>query len=165
MNFITFWGEGFRGGKSDTLSKFNLKYPQKDLTEDEKIIIPNISENNEIKNIFGSLQLIIFYFANKNFKKDIEIKEILKDPPEYLKINESCSNFFNQEGHNFKVNQLMNIFFYFEHLCFDDLIKTLKSEYKAKISKEIDNKIKEQLVTNVEIIDKEFIKNLSAAVR
>ena len=34
LNFITYWSEGFRGGKSDTLSLFYLKYPQKDLTED-----------------------------------------------------------------------------------------------------------------------------------
>ena len=128
--------------------------------------LKNISQdNNKIKNFFGSLQLIIFYLTNNNFKADEEIKEILKEPPEYLKINNNCSSFFNQGDNNFKANQIMNIFFYFEHLCFDDLTKTLQQEYKAKINKETENKIKVQLLANPLKEDKLFIKDLSAALR
>ena len=36
LDFVAFWGEGFRGGKSDTLIKFYEKYPQEDLNKDEK---------------------------------------------------------------------------------------------------------------------------------
>ena len=36
LNFVTYWSEGLRGNKSDTLSNYYDKYPQKDLDENEK---------------------------------------------------------------------------------------------------------------------------------
>ena len=36
LNFVTFWSEGFRGSRSQILSNFYLKYPQKDLNNQEK---------------------------------------------------------------------------------------------------------------------------------
>ena len=60
----------------------------------------------------------------------------------------------------------MNIFFYFEHLCFEELTKTLQFEYQAKIEKNLENKIKEELIANVtKKEDKLFIRDLSAALR
>ena len=173
INFITFWGEGFRGGKSEILSKFYLKYPQKDLTEEEKnkifSYIQKISGDNiKIKNFFSSIQLIIFYLTNNNFSVEEKINNILEKAPEYLKINRDYSNFstfFKNEGNSLKANQLMNIFFYIEHLVFEDLLKTLHQEYKAPIDKNLEEEIKEKLLNNTKNEDKLFIKDLSAALR
>ena len=40
----------------------------------------------------------------------------------------------------------MSLFFYFEHLCFDDLVETLQEEYKVLIPEDIKNKITEKLI-------------------
>ena len=131
LNFITYWGEGFKGGKSDILNKFYLKYPQTDLTKEEKkkifIYINEINGDKKeiIKNIYGSIQILIFYLTKNNFKADEEIKIILNYFPDSLNINKNLFNFFGYKGNNFNVNKLMNILFYFENLCFDDLVKIL----------------------------------------
>ena len=122
-------------------------------------------ENDKIKNFFGSIQLIIFYLTNNNFSEEEEINKILENSPEYLKINIHCSNFFKNEGNSFKANQLMNIFFYIEHLVFEDLLKTLHPEYQKKIEKTLEEEIREKLVNKVNDEDKLFIKDLSAALR
>ena len=52
LNFMAFWGEGFRGGKSETLSTFYLNYKQVDLTEEEiNTIIKYIKKRSENNNI------------------------------------------------------------------------------------------------------------------
>ena len=89
----------------------------------------------------------------------------MENAPEYLKIGKDCSDFFKNEGSSFKTNQLMNIFFYIEHLVFEDLVKTLHIEYKAGINKELQEKIKDKLLNNEKDEDKLFIKDLSAALR
>ena len=89
LNFVTYWGEGFIGGKSESLIKFYTKYPQKDLNvEDENILFNNLHEiynrnNNDFTKLYGSMQLIIFYLIDNNFKENEEISEI-KSNYEYL---------------------------------------------------------------------------------
>ena len=174
LNFVTYWSECFRGGRSDTLKTFYEKYPQKSLNNNEKKIITNyinsiISGNNyyDFKEFFGSLQLLIFYLSNNDVKKDDKISNILNDAPPYLKISNDCLHFFNNEGNQFILDKLMNIFFFIEHLCFYDLIESLQPEYRMEISDEIIKEIKAKL-----ILDKNPYKNykytvsdLAAAVR
>ena len=169
LNFITFWGEGFRGGKSEILSKFYSKYKQNDLTEDEKTTIFAFINKFEkrpdkIKTFFSSIQLIIFYLTNNSFKTDEKLNTILTHRPEYLKINEDCLNFFSKEGNIFKVNQLMNIFFYIEHLCFEDLKKIIHPIYQKGIDENVILKIKEK-IKNEKTEEKEFRIALSSALR
>ena len=148
LNFVIFWGEGFRGGQSEILQKFYDKYPQVDLNENEtqKIFsyIKNLykDKNYDFKSFFGSMQLIIFYLGNNSFIPDKDLKSILSKAPDYLKLNDNCIEFFKY--YNFKINQFMSIFFYIEHLSFQELIKTLNLEYKKDIDeiilKDIKNK-------------------------
>ena len=85
LNFITYWGEGFRGGNSSMISKFYLKYTQIDLTmEEKKDIINYIAQMNkkifaknkkqkryDFKNFFGSLQkLFLFLTTEEKVEKD-----------------------------------------------------------------------------------------------
>ena len=167
LNFITYWSEGFRGGKSDTLINFYLKYPQKDLTEYEIMIIfeyIQLEKNKDFKPFFGSMQLIIFYLTNNLYKNDEKIIDILNKAPKYLKISDICINFFSKEGKDFKVEKLMNVFFFIEHLCFEDLSNTLQPEYKKEIPKELQDKIKHKLLEqkNDNVLS---VKELAAALR
>ena len=142
LNFVTFYGEGFRGGKSDTLRKFYSKYPQKDLVDNEKEYIqeqiskisPEKKSKEKFKSLFSSIQLIIFYLANNDFNDEEEIKNII-EKHECLNIDKICKDFF-VSNNKFKINQLMNIFFFIEDLFFENLSKSLHKDYKTKIKDE-----------------------------
>ena len=58
----------------------------------------------------------------------------------------------------------MNIFFYFEHLCFKELCETLQSKYKEKIPEELPKKINNELLKN-NLNEGIEVKHLASAVR
>ena len=177
LNFITFWSEGFRGGRSEILSKFYLKYPQKDLNDKEKEnVIDYINKMNsekmernnikyDFKEFFGSMQMIIFYLTEKVFTKENDkISLILKNAPPYLKLSDDCRNFFLNEGNQLTSDKLMNLFFFFEHLCFEDLVDTIQNEYKKEIPEDKKKEIIDKLIKNYN--NKLYtLKDLGAAVR
>ena len=171
LNFVTYWSEGFRGGKSDTLSLFYLKYPQKDLREDEKLVIINYLENqkkkndNDLKSIFGSIQLILFYLTTSSFKNDEKIINVLDNSNQYLKVSNECYNFFLKEGKEFTIEKLMNVFSFIEHLCFKELSDTLQAEYKKEIPKDLQEKIKKKLLESKDKNEVISISQLASAVR
>ena len=178
LNFITFWGEGLRGSKSEMLSKFYLKYPQKDLNEEEKAIIVkyinkmnnenlrNKREKYDFKEFFGSIQLLIFYLTQKGvMKEDEKLYNIISNAPGYFKLSEDCKNFFDNEGQDISVNKIMNLFFFFEHLCFEDLADTLQAEYKMEIPEDVKVSITNKLLKEKDPQAKITIKDLAAATR
>ena len=60
----------------------------------------------------------------------------------------------------------MNIFFYIEHLCFNDLCKNLQPNFKNSIDYETEEKIKKKLLNEVNNQNKFYsIKDLAAALR
>ena len=167
LNFIIYWGEGLRGGQSDTILKFYDKYPQVDLNEDErKNIYSSIlklfkANKNNFNSFFGSMQLLMFHLSN-NLVPDKDMNSIIKNKPNYITLDESYEGFFSDK--NFNINQLMNIFFYTEHLLFNELCKTLQVEYKKKI----DDNVIEDIIKGLEIEnenDKLPWKDLAAAIR
>ena len=153
LNFVIFWGEGFRGEQSDTIVKFYDKYPQVDLNKEErKYIYSSIlklfkDNNNDFKSFFGSIQLLMFYLSD-NLVPYKKINLIIKNKPNNLTLDSSCINFFS--NNNFTINQFMNIFFYTEHLSFNELSKTLQEEYKKKIEDSIVEDIKKGLEIKIE---------------
>ena len=171
LNFVTYWSEGFRGGKSDTLSSFYIKYPQTDLNSEEKEKIINyiskkrMGKNYDFNSIFGSMQMILFYLANNSCKNDEKIINILKNAPKYLKIEEDCYEFFENEGYEIKLENLMNVYFFIEHLCYNGLVNTLLKEYKKEIPNDLKIKIKEKLFNSERKNEEYTIKELAAAVR
>ena len=179
LNFITFWGEGFRGGKSDMLSNFYSKYSQKDLDDKEKegIIeyidkmnkskILNNNDKYDFKEFFGSMQLLIFYLTEKGIRKDEDrISDILSKAPGYLKLSDDCKDFFLDEGKELTVNKIMNLFFFFEHLCFEDLVETLQPEYKKEIPEDLKKIIINKLLKKEKDPNEKYTtKDLAAAVR
>ena len=175
LNFMIFWGEGFRGGRSGTLIEFYKKYPQIDLNMKEKDLIVKyfislIYEEEEGKydfsKFYSSLNLIIFYLLNNNHNSEDKIFLELKKNPIFLKLSDDCKNFFSENGpgKDFRINKLMNIFFYIEHYCFEDLCETLQIEYRKEISPIIVEKIKKDLLNNKN--EKYYtLKDLAAALR
>ena len=59
----------------------------------------------------------------------------------------------------------MNLFFFFEHLCFNDLADSLQLEYKAQIPEDLKNKIIENLLNKKDPFDIISTRDLSAATR
>ena len=178
LNFVTYWGEGFRGGNSEMISKFYGKYKQKDLNNEEKQIvfeyISNMNKNKsakanqkrkyDFKEFFGSLQILLFYLTEKGvINEEEKIVNVIKNAPGYLKLSNDCKSFFHNDGKQFSLNQLMNLFFFFEHLCFEDLAETLQPEYRAVIPDDLKNKIIEKLVKKKDPVIS--IKDLGAATR
>jgi len=178
LNFITFFGEGLRGEKSEMLSKLYLKYSQKALSDEEKkIIIKYLNTmNNEnlrykkekldFRQFLGSIQLIIIYLVQKGFMKNEEkIISIINNDPEYFNLSKDCKIFFSNEGKIFTINKIIHLFFFFEDLCFGDLIKTLKKEYKMEIPEELKTSIINKLLKEKDLQDKVSVKDLEAATR
>ena len=179
LNFVSYWGEGFRGKNSNIICEFYSKYPQIDLdTKERQEIINYISKMNKVnegktriklynfKNFYGSMQIILFYLTKQEIiKEDETICNIIKNTSEQLKISNDCMSFFYNEGKNFTVKQLMNLFFFFEHLCFDDLSAYLQKEYKNPIQKELKIKITEKLLKARYSNDEITVKELAAATR
>jgi hypothetical protein len=60
---------------------------------------------------------------------------------------------------------MMNLFFFFEHLCFEDLAETLQPEYKAKIPEDTKTLIIEKLLKQKFPKDIITVKSLGAATR
>ena len=168
LNFVIFFGEGFRGGQSEIIQKFYDKYPQVDLNNEEKEKITSYiqklykDEKYDFKVFFGSMQLLIFFLSNNNLSPDKDLKTVINEKPDYLKLDEKCVNFFLEN--EFKINKFMGIFFYAEHLSFKELSKTLQPEYKKVIDPEIVEIIKKDLAEKKED-EKISWKELAAAVR
>jgi hypothetical protein len=107
------------------------------------------------------MQLLMFYLSN-NLVPYKDINSIIKNKPDYLKLDRSCIRLFSDK--DFTINQFMNIFFYTEHLSFNELSKTLQTEYKKAIEESIVVDIKKELEIKNEN-DKLPWKDLAAAVR
>ena len=177
LNFVTYWGEVFRGKNSEIIILFNQKYPQQDLGVEEKQNVFNYISNmnkkksknnkNDFKYFFASLQLLLFYLIKKGVMNQGEkIVNIINQAPSYLKLSDAFKNFFYEEGKNITLNELMNLFFFFEHLCFRDLAETLQPEYKAKIPEELKNRIIEQFLKQEKKPDDPIsVKDLATATR
>ena len=90
----------------------------------------------------------------------------MKKAPKYFKLSGDCRDFFYNDGIDLTVEKLMNLFFFFEHLCFDYLLDTLQNEYKKEIPDELKTKIVKKLLNKeIPFSDIISIKALGAALR
>ncbi len=80
-----------------------------------------------------SLQLLIYYLINNNYQNHFSIHEIIKNIPDFIQINDNCKEFFIQYK-NFKLNQLIPIFEYFELKSFPQIVKNINKKFKKLIS-------------------------------
>jgi len=170
LNFVSYWGEGFNGGKSNFLERFEKKYKTEDLTDEEKTIINEYIKDNfnkedpeDVKKIYGYLQLIIFHLINYNCNEEEEIVKTMENMAEIINIrDDNFKGIFTANGINLKVKKIIGVFLFFEHLCFDIFTANIKDDYKVDIDENIKNKISEKLMDEKNNKDK---KALAASVR
>jgi hypothetical protein len=176
LNLVIYWGEGFKGKRSQILIEFCMKYGQRELDENQKEIIFNyikekIINKDIIKQIFSFMQMLIIYLSTKkDLIKDLAILSLIKSLSIDFDFPQDVIDFFIVNEKIIAVDNLIDIYIIFEHLCFEDLIMILKDEYKKdideNIKKDISYKIQERLENkeiNYNLIFS--IKNFAIAIR
>lgn len=126
----------------------------------------NENKKYDFKDFFASMQMLIFYLTeNDVMKEDKTINKVIKNAPGYLKLFDNFVSFFNNEGKKFTLNKIMYLFYFFKHLCSNNLAETLQKEYRAPIPKDIKEKIIEKFIKKSDPKDLISIKKLGNAVR
>ena len=130
--------EGFRGEEnSSILPSFIASNPQKDLNDTQKKILYKFKleqYSREIrKKILFSIQLIITFYLDKPYGETL-IKDTLNDLPNYFVIPTITKDLLI--NNDFKVNEILSIFEYFELLCFEEFKNNLDLGYKKELTKE-----------------------------
>ena len=173
LNLINYWGEGFSGGKSDFLQRFEKLYKTNELSElnddEKKNINSYISHNydkndpNDFKKIYGDIQILIFYLINNDSDPNKTISSVINDLPDYIKnkFDVNFSGIFNAGNKELEVSKLISIFLFFEHLCFESFTSSLNEEYKKKIEEKDKNAINDKFLKG----NQNNTKALAAAVR
>ena len=137
--------EYFRERMPQILIEYSLKYVQKPLDNLEKeniikYIIEEFPDNYDFKNFLNSIQILIFYLANKEvIIDDLYLSDIIEKVPSDLKLSEDCNYFFLNKKYKLnelKINKLLNLYNFLEQFLYLIIIETLKYKYKGKISKE-----------------------------
>ena len=151
LKFVTYNFEGFRGNKSNVLIDFSEKYKQEPLSLENKqtiydIIIENYNDANKegVSKILFSLQLLIYYLTIERQNENDKLSDIVGKLPDYVILSKECIEFiekFEKVNVNIKFEHLIEIYSFFEFLCFDLIVKNLQDHYKQPISEDIQKKI------------------------
>jgi len=171
LNSNTYKSEYFREIRTQLFIEYMLKYVQEPLDNLEKeniikYIIEEFPDNYDFKNFFNSIQMLIFYLAEKEKEiiiDDLYISDIFEKTPSNLKLSEDCKYFFLNKKYKLnelKINKLLKINNFLEQFYYKDLIRNLNYKYKIKISKEKQKEIEVKLKDIIYIQ-----KDLAAAVR
>ena len=137
LNFVTYGFEGFRGNKTNILNVFIEKYTQIHLSfEKKKLLYDSIkqklqNEKEDLLKILFSTQFLIYHLSKETRKENEEIKLIIEELPDNIKISEECVDFFNEQ--KLKIEELLDVFSIIELLCIDPIINNLRKYYKLKI--------------------------------
>ena len=146
IKFITYFYEGFRGANSTVLVDFNLKYKQKELTEDEKNYINKIlkinNNSNFINDIFSSIQILMNEILKENYNQNFLLYDIIEKLPKYIILNEQLIKLIKDRYTEFKensftINSLFLIFEYFEDLCWEEIQKNIPLDYMLDLPKNV----------------------------
>ena len=122
LRTIIFLGES----NPQILTIFANKYPQNEINDEEKNIIMNFAKknylegNNSFKDFYESFLILFFYLNESKIELNIEknIKAIIELIPPDLNLSDDFYYFWKDEGKNFKLNKIIEIYLYFEHLYF-----------------------------------------------
>ena len=162
LNFVGYWGEGFNGGKSNFLERFEEKYEKSAINENIKNNF-TIEDPDDLKKIYGYLQTLIFYLIKYNCNVEETIVQTIDNLVEIGNINDqNFKSIFNTNGINLQVKKIVSVFLFFEHLCFKIFSESIKDEYKQEIDENIKDKIDQKLKNEK---NKNDTKALAASVR
>ena len=122
LRSIIFLGEG----NPQILTMFTKKYPQNEINDTEKDIIMDfakknyIEKNNSFKDFYESFHCLFFFLneSKNELNAQKSIKTILELIPSDLNLSDDFYNFWKDEGKNFILNKIIEIYLYFEHLYF-----------------------------------------------
>ena len=161
LKHFIFWGEG----SPEILTKFVIKYEQKNINEKEKEKIMNFIKKNYIqgksmKDLYESFMDLFFYLSEDKSKLNngIILEDLLKLIPPDLNLSKDFNEFID-EIKNFKLNQIFEVFLYLEHLYFELLI--YNNNYKNDFNRDIHNI--DEIITKLK--EFEFIDELIKALR
>ena len=175
LRYVIFQFEGFRGNKSNIMTKYIEKYKPKELNNEELEIILNYKNNHENKrflNILFSLQILIDIILENNIDKNELISNVIEQNDQNEKI-EMLEDLFNndKEKRLFTVDTLINVFNIIEIICWDKIKDTLINSYLMELNDNIKKNINKcftnEKIINNEINNQKLItkKNLSIAIR
>ena len=92
------------------------------------------NEINVLKEFYESFRILFFYLdENKNkiqLNLDKNMNEFLKYIPPDLNLSNDFYLFLNEEGKSFKLDKIVDIFLYFEHLYFGFYYFKHENEFK-----------------------------------
>ena len=137
LTFVTYCYEGFSGTKSSIITEFSSMYKQIPLSKENKQrIYDSIKEKLEsnieyLSKVLFSIQFLFYYLTQENKGENDDIKTIVQDLPDYVRISNECIEFFEKQ--KIKLNELEGLYSYVELLCFKLIIKNLRNIYMKKI--------------------------------
>jgi hypothetical protein len=182
LRYVTYQYEGFRGNKSNIITRFIEKYKPKELDIEELKIIYNYkhdwekNDNKKIINFLFSLQILIDIILENNYNNNELIINIIEEKNQNENIY-ILKYFFDlgKDKNLFTVDTLINIFNIFEIICWDKIKENLMDIYlmdiNEKIKKKIDNfflnENKENKGNSINENNQKIItkRNLSIAIR
>ena len=145
INFMIYLYQNFQGENSFLLRELYLRYPNKDLdNEEQKFLLENMNYKNlslnELRDIYSSLCLIIHEANKNNYETDCSIYNIIKKFPKYILLNKNLVKLFNDAHEKnikfFQVDKLFSIYELLEELCWKDMQKFLPIDYKFPLEEE-----------------------------
>ena len=157
QKFIIYNYEAFYGDNSNIIYHFIQKYNKISLKNEEKEILYNFFQKETNINFLFTLQFLINYLKNENYKSDLSISEIIYENSKFISIEDKYKIFF-ESYKNFKLINFISIYEYIEFLCFPILIENVDISYKLKIDEEEKNKLDEYFKNNnIILISKELL--------
>ena len=149
IKFIPYLYEGFLGDNTSILSEVIEKYPQKELSLEEKNLIKELLKTNNTKQfyteVFSSLQIIINYIIKDYYEQNILISQIINSLPNSAVSNKTFKDFFKDK---FSINSLLSIYEYFELLCWEQIKCSVSELYNLEIKEESQKYILEYFEQN-----------------
>ena len=164
IDFVIYHNEEFRSDNSSILSTFFSKYSPKKLNQLEQKFLHNFKNEYSsefIKQIYFSLQSMIkLYSELPSLDQDILIKETFNYNKSFIDFCYDLKYLFEKP---FTISQIIPIYEYFEHFCFDEIKKNIWPEYKEKINEEKEKNIQKFFKDNKSIVINKLV--ISSTIR
>ena len=148
LRYVIYQYEGFRGNKSNIITRFIEKYKTKELNNDELRLILNFknkyekNNNKKIINFLFSLQILIDIILENNYDKNELILNVIEQNNQNENIDILKDLFYNTKEKNlFTIDSLMNIFNIFEIICWEKTKDNLSESYFLEINENTKNYI------------------------
>ena len=160
LKHFIFWNEG----NKEILTMLANRYNQKKIDEKEKeqmmkFVKENYLGGKKMKEFYESFFILFFYLNEDKNELYLEnnLNNLLDTIPPDLNLSTDFNNFLEKEGRDIKLNKLLEIFLYLEHLYFEINYNNIEDDYLKKEINDIEN-IKYK-IEKLKIKD-EFIKAL-----